>query len=1026
MATALKRVFIMIVFSNSSFSAFRRTARFSFLLTCAFGIWTVSYAQQSSSSGAGSAAGSSLNPYDQGQSQGSSSATSSGSGGVGFGSLSGAGGAGFGSLSGLGSDTDTTTGNEQNSSLVPSFTNGAPVPLSADQIFAVLQADPDTLVELKSLVADQAQQQGTTIQPESITDDMLYSKIASSPDLRANITIFLRARGYTMDETLESFGAGSDGDGSSSWLPFPQQPNQQLPGANQQFGFTPDNPFGAGLQTNRAGATPYNFAPYAIRPPRLTTPREPEVLHQPTPYNLLSLRDLYTQLPEQNGQLKRFGSDVFLRRNAFSANQLAPNSRETPLDVPAGPAYVVGPGDTLTIALWGGISQNVTRVIDREGKVDLPEAGEIQVAGLTLDRAQGAITEALKKQYRDVQVAVTIARLRSIRVYVVGDVQRPGAYDISSLSTPLNALYAAGGPTGTGSLRLLRHYRGTQLIGEIDLYDFLLHGVQTEDRLQAGDSLLVPPVGPQVAVYGAVKRAAIYELKGGTTLAAMLDEAGGVTVAAELGHIVIDRVDANQQRETVSLDLPAGSNPEAARAAIAAFGVHDGDRVHVSPILPYSQRLVYVEGHVTRPGRMPYRDGMHLDDVLRSYRDLLPEPADRGEIIRLVPPDLHPETINFNVPDAMIGNGNIALEPFDTIRVFGRYEADAPQVTIGGEVLRPGTYSLTQGMTAAQLVRMAGGFKRDALLTDADLTSYQVVGGTKVVSERASIRIGDAVEHSDSSADLPLKPGDALTVHQLTGWNDIGSSITIEGEVGHPGVYGFQQGERLSSILRRAGGFRDTSYPEGAVLIRDDVRKLEEKSREELIRQIETSSTAARIQPSIGPSDQAATLQLIQQQQTEVLSQLKSQPPTGRLVIRVTADIDSWADTPADIEVRTGDVLRVPKRPGFVLVSGQVYNSSAITFAPGKTAAWYLRRAGGANQIANKGDIFVIRANGTVVGRGSGSWLDHDVLSTQLEPGDVVVVPQKILGASVFWRNLLTVAQLASSISITAAVAGIL
>jgi protein involved in polysaccharide export with SLBB domain len=265
-----------------------------------------------------------------------------------------------------------------------------------------------------------------------------------------------------------------------------------------------------------------------------------------------------------------------------------------------------------------------------------------------------------------------------------------------------------------------------------------------------------------------------------------------------------------------------------------------------------------------------------------------------------------------------------------------------------------------------------------------------------------------------------------LTIHQLTGWNDIGSSITLEGEVAHPGSYGFEQGERLSSVLRRAGGFRETSYPEGAVLLRDEVRKLEEKSKEELIRQIETSSAAARISPSVGSGDQSTTLQLIQQQQTEVVARLRSQPATGRLVIHISADISSWENTPADIEVRSGDVLRIPKRPGFVLVSGQVYNASAITFTPGKTAAWYLQRAGGGTQIANKKETFVIRANGSVVGRGSGGWFDHDVLSTRLDPGDVVVVPQKILGASLFWRNLLTVAQLSSSIAITAAVAGII
>jgi protein involved in polysaccharide export with SLBB domain len=757
-----------------------------------------------------------------------------------------------------------------------------------------------------------------------------------------------------------------------------------------------------------------------------STTSEPQVLHQPAPYNLLSLRDLYTQLPEQGGQLKRFGSDVFLHRDGFESNQLALNERETPLDVPAGPDYVVGPGDSLSIDLWGGISQNFTRAIDREGRLALPESGAVQVAGLTLERVQGVVAEALKPQYRDVKVAVTVAHLRSIRVYVVGDVQRPGAYDISSLATSLNALYAAGGPTSVGSLRILRHYRGKQLIGEIDLYDFLLHGVQNEDRLEAGDTVLAPPAGPQIAVYGAVKRPAIYELKEKATLGAVLEDAGGATVAAEFGHIEIERIDANRQRETVTLDLPPASSPESLQAAMATFAVHDGDRVHVSQILPYSQRVIYMQGHVVRPGRVSYRDGMRLSDVLHSYQDLLPEPADNAEIVRLVSPDLHPETIEFNLPDALIGNNNIELKPFDTIRIYGRYEADAPKVIVAGEVLRPGAYSLSAGMTAAQLVRMAGGFKRDALLESADLTSYRIVDGTKVVSERDSIRIGDAVLHDDGGADVRLKPADVLTVHQITGWNDIGSSITLEGEVAHPGNYGIQQGERLSSILRRAGGLRDSSYPAGAVLLRDEVRRLEEKSREELIRQIETSSTAARMSPSLGSNDQSATLQLIAQQQEQVLARLKSQPVTGRLVIHISTDIASWENTPADIEVRAGDVLRIPKRPGFVLVSGQVYNSSAITFTPDKTAGWYLRRAGGATEIANTRDIFIIRANGSVVGRRSGSLFDHDVLATRLDAGDVVVVPQKIIGASVFWRNLLTVAQIGSSIAITAAVAGVL
>ncbi len=750
----------------------------------------------------------------------------------------------------------------------------------------------------------------------------------------------------------------------------------------------------------------------------------PKVLRLPSPYNLRSMRDLYTQIPDQTARLKRFGSEVFLNRDVVAARGVS--ARDTPLDTPLGPDYVVGPGDTLTINMWGSVTVGITRMVDRSGRILLPEAGSLEVAGLTLERAQGLIGNALKQQYRNAQVVITVSRLRSVRVYVVGDVQRPGGYDISSLATPLSALYAAGGPTAAGSLRTLRHLRGQQLVEEVDLYDFLLHGVRNGSaRFESGDTLLVPPAGPEVAVYGAVKRPAIYEVKAGeTSLAALLNDAGGFTVAASLGHIRIERIDPNHQRETVTLNLAGEQSPQADRNAIDVFQVQDGDRIRVEPILPYSERAVYLEGHVARPGRLPYMDGMRLGDVLHSYRDILPEPAAHGEIVRLVPPDLHAETIDFDVPDVLIGNGNLALQPFDTIRIFGRYEVDAPKATILGEIQRPGSYPMSKGMTAAQLVRMAGGFKRDALLEKADLTSYDVTNGNRIVESLAMVRIGAAVDGTDPNADLLLKPGDILTIHQITGWNDIGESITIEGQVKFPGNYGFQDGERLSSVLRRAGGFLSTAYPMGAVLVREQVRELEQKSREELIRQIETNSAAARLSPNLSGGD-TGTLQLIKAQQDEVLQDLKSHPPAGRMVIHITADIDSWANTPADIELRRGDVLTIPKQPGFVLVTGQVYNATALTFAPGETAGWYLSHAGGTNSTANRKEIFIIRANGSVIGRRSGEWFDPNVLSTKLNPGDVVVVPQKIIGASLLWRNLLTTAQLASSIAITASVAAL-
>ena len=330
---------------------------------------------------------------------------------------------------------------------------------------------------------------------------------------------------------------------------------------------------------------------------------------------------------------------------------------------------------------------------------------------------------------------------------------------------------------------------------------------------------------------------------------------------------------------------------------------------------------------------------------------------------------------------------------------------------------------MSRGMTAAQLVRMAGGFKRDALIERADLTSYDVKNENEVVESLATVQIGAAVAGTDSHADVPLKPGDILAIHQITNWENIGESVTISGQVRFPGSYGFKDGERLSSVLRRAGGLLPTAYPIGAVLIRVQVRELEQKSRDELIRQIETNSAAARLSPNVGGANAAGALQLIKDQQNQVLSDLKTHPPSGRMVIHISADIDSWANTPADIEMRRGDVLTIPKRPGFVLVSGQVYNATALTFTPGRTAGWYLSHAGGTNATANRKEIFIIHANGSVVGRRSGGWFDGDVLSTKLNPGDVVVVPQKIIGGSLVWRNLLTTAQLAASIAITSGVA---
>jgi len=319
-------------------------------------------------------------------------------------------------------------------------------------------------------------------------------------------------------------------------------------------------------------------------------------------------------------------------------------------------------------------------------------------------------------------------------------------------------------------------------------------------------------------------------------------------------------------------------------------------------------------------------------------------------------------------------------------------------------------------------VRLAGGLTRGAFVEVADLTRYTVESGTQVMGEHIAVPLARAMV-GDPDTDVRLHDGDVLTIRQLAGWGDVGSLITVKGEVMHPGDYGIQEGERLSSILERAGGFRADAYPYGAILERSQVRELEEKNRSDLIRQVQGEQSSFKLLPDTGDEDEKLAKSSILQQWHNTLEQLEDLPPTGRLVVHISSDVRRWANTPSDVEVRAGDTLFVPKRPNYVVVNGQVYNPTAITYRPGKNAGWYLRQAGGPDNMANRKAVFVIRADGSVVGgKGSGEWFTGDVLSAELRPGDMIFVPEKALGGPPLWKNTLQAAQLLSSVAVAVSV----
>jgi len=831
---------------------------------------------------------------------------------------------------------------------------------------------------------------------------------------------------------------------------------------------------------------------------------QPALRHRANPYaDVPSLYDLYSQYERRLPVLTRFGADVFENGTG--------NTDQLPMDLPVGPDYVLGPGDGVNVDLWGSFSQRLKRAVDHEGRLALPEVGSIQVSGRTLGDVQHLVQTALRSQYRDVEADVSLSRVRTVRVYVVGDVQRPGAYDISSLSTALNALYQAGGPTSRGSLRNVKHFRGKQLVENVDVYDLLLHGIHSDTaRLQSGDTLLVPPPSAQVTVEGMVRRPALYELNGEKNLAQVLELAGGVLPSGTLRHVDVERVQAHESRNMLRLDIPENNNEGSVNKALEDFAIQDGDKIKISPILPFADKTVYLDGHVFHPGKYAYREGMKITDLIQSYRDMMPEPyKQHAEIIRLNAPDFTPQILTFNLADALAGQDqDLTLKPFDTVRVFGRFDfEDAPTITVTGEVrdpgdhvtngatylrdavflagnttqdaelddvqifrrtsdgtlkvlsanlnkalagdarenvlleskdrifihknlskvdpatvrvegevAKPGKYPLGDEMTAAQLVRLAGGLKRSAYTEQADLTRYSADQGGHIEGEHVGVPLAQAMAGAPDT-DVLLHDGDVLTIRQLAGWNDIGATIEVKGEVVHPGTYGIEVGERLSSVLARAGGLLGDAYPYGAILERVQIREMQEKSREELIRTVQAEGTSLKSQIDEPAAKEASVLQW-----RDTLAKLQSTPPVGRLVIHISSNVKQWANTAADVQLRAGDTLYIPKKPNFVMVDGAVYNQTAIAFKGNRSAGWYLRQAGGPTNMGDKKGIFVLRADGTVVG-GKGGMFTGGALDAALQPGDMIVVPDKAYGGGFKWKQTLQIAQLVSAVGIAVQVA---
>jgi protein involved in polysaccharide export with SLBB domain len=528
-----------------------------------------------------------------------------------------------------------------------------------------------------------------------------------------------------------------------------------------------------------------------------------------------TLQDKLTPEPFKR-ELRQFGYDFFKN----SAQLLGAMD-----NLPVGDNYVLGPGDSLNLSIWGSLNARYTLTVDRNGEVVIPRAGVVKVWGLSYEKAKDAIEKIVSRYFKNYDMNISLGKLRSIQVFVVGEVELPGSYPISTLATVVNALSAAGGPTKNGSLRVIKLTRNGKPAEDIDLYDMFLSGDRSKDiRLQNGDTIFVPVIGPVVAVAGEVKRPAIYETKGTPSLADVIRMAGGITASGFTGRIQIERFSGNNSKTVLDYEPKDGHMD----SATAGIGIQDRDMVKIFPVQEAVRQVVSLTGNVARPGEYQFRKGMHVKDVIPAFVDLLPESyLESAEITRLALPDYHKEILNFNLRKALEGSEaeNVALQEQDTIKVYSHWEMqEKPSVIINGFVVNPGRYDFHPGMTVRDLVSASGSPKRNALLDMAELSRVQV-SSDKATATRVQIDLGKAIS-GDPEHNLSLKPDDVLIVRGIVGWSDSTDKfVRLKGEVQYPGVYSVARGEKMSSVIARAGGFTDKAYLRGAKFTRRSVQK---------------------------------------------------------------------------------------------------------------------------------------------------------------------------------------------------------
>lgn len=780
------------------------------------------------------------------------------------------------------------------------------------------------------------------------------------------------------------------------------------------------------------------------RPKINITNRPTDLGLTPDEYRLRQENQLMQLAPEPDIEFQQYVASSLGYKLPIFGQNLFENVPSTfaPLDnVPVTPDYLIGAGDELLIRGWGQIDiSNYRTTVDRNGTIYIPTVGTVSVAGIRYERLTEYLKQAIGRYYRNFDLDVTLGRLRAIQVFVVGQVRRPGAYTVSSLSTLVNALFASGGPSKRGSKRQIQLKRGGRVVTAFDLYDLIVNGDKSKDAaLMPGDVIYVPAVGPLVAMAGSVNVPAIYELKDHDSLGDVIRYAGGLSSTAAGQHAIIERIDARQVRKADDFPLtPEGLSQE----------LHDGDIVRFLRISTRFENAVTLRGNVAVPGRYPWRQGMRIRDLIPTRESLVTEEYWKQQNLL----GRYPESQSFETEEQrrqLAAEEALAAQQAQAAQQAAQQAQGYPAYpNVSG--VAPGTVPLgvNPNMPAATGVNPAGPppaqtgvlgdqnlqqnvgrveaermhqealrnqIKRSAAEINWEYAVIQRLDPSTLTSHLLPFNLGKAIE-GDPTQNQELQPGDIITIFSQADLQvpiaQQSKFVRLEGEFSAAGIYQTEPGESLRHFLIRVTNLTPQAYLFGSEFTRESVREDLQRRLDEYVGGLQRQVQSAQ---AITPQDQVNLA--AQRQAVDRLKQLRS---TGRIVLELKPDANSVSSFP-DLALEDGDRLFVPFRPATVSVIGAVNNSNAFLYRPGYTVADYLRLAGGPTREGDKKQEFVLRANGATVSRRQHSNLLVNNFNTlRLMPGDTIVVPEKLARGAAL-QGFLQYAQLFSAFSIGAA-----